>query len=81
MPNYKADIATRDLEHAWGVCAACRRYDDVVAKLGGGTEAARSMGELLSGVGSQLASQSAIAEARTPLCLPLRALDVAVLCY
>ena len=33
-----------------------RRYDDVVRKLGGGTEAARSMGGLLFGVGSLLAS-------------------------
>ena len=39
-----------------------RRYDDVVRKLGGGTEAARSMGGLLFGVGSLLASESAIAE-------------------
>ena len=41
-----------------------RRYDDVVRKLGGGTEAARSMGSLLSDVGSLLASEAAIAEVR-----------------
>ena len=32
----------------------------VVEKLGGGPEAARSMGELLSGVGSLLASEAAV---------------------
>ena len=32
----------------------------MVAKLGGGPEAARSMGELLSGVGSLLASEAAV---------------------
>ena len=54
-----------------GGCCARRHYDDVVAKLGAGQEAARSMGELLSGVGSQLASQAAIAEVRAPPCLLL----------
>lgn len=37
-----------------------RRYSSVVAKLGGGPEAARSMGDLLSGVGSLLASEAAV---------------------
>jgi hypothetical protein len=41
----------------------------VVLKLGGGTEAGRAMGRLLSGVGSQLASEAALAEARAAFCM------------
>jgi hypothetical protein len=40
----------------------CRHYRDIFEKLGGDEEASRSMGELLAGVGSLLASEAAVSQ-------------------
>ncbi len=45
----------------------CRRYDDIVAKLGGDTEAERFMGNLFQTFGSYLATPEALQEVRRPL--------------
>ncbi|BDA42905.1 Aminopeptidase N [Coccomyxa sp. Obi] len=60
-PGVILSVAQRggaSLTAAWAFLRT--HYSGVVAKLGGGPEAARSMGELLSGVGSLLASDAAV---------------------